>query len=125
MLTVPKTHTDHPGGLDPAEQQLNLRVLRLLAERPELTQRELAKALGLSLGKTNFIVRAVLAQGWVKAENFRRSNNKLGYIYVLTAQGIAQRLRLTQTFIARKEQEYELLRREIESLRIEMVDLDS
>lgn len=125
MLTVSKTHTDHPGGQDPAEQQLNLRVLRLLAERPELTQRQLAKALGLSLGKTNFIVRAVLAQGWVKAENFRRSNNKLGYIYVLTAQGIAQRLRLTQTFIARKEQEYELLRREIESLRIEMVDLDS
>lgn len=125
MLTVSETNPDPPGGQDPSEQQLNLRVLRLLAERPELTQRQLAKALGLSLGKTNFIVRAVLARGWVKAENFRRSNNKLGYIYVLTAQGIAQRLRLTQTFIARKEQEYELLRREIESLRIEMVDLDS
>jgi len=107
----------------PSEQHLALSVLRLMSERPDLTQRELAQALGISLGKTNFIVQAVLARGWVKAENFRRSNNKLGYIYVLTPQGIAQRLRLTQTFIARKEQEYELLRREIERLRSEMFKL--
>jgi len=89
-----------------------------------MTQRQLAESLGVSLGKTNFIVRAVLARGWVKAENFRRSNNKLGYIYVLTPQGIAQRLRLTQTFIARKEQEFALLRREIDRLRTEMVNLN-
>lgn len=88
-----------------------------------MTQRQLAESLGVSLGKTNFIVRAVLSRGWVKAENFRRSNHKLGYIYVLTPQGIAQRLRLTQTFIARKEQEYELLRSEIDRLRTEMVNL--
>ena len=66
----------------------------------------------------------MLSRGWVKAENFRRSNNKLGYIYVLTPQGIAQRVRLTQTFIARKEQEYELLRGEIDRLRTEMVNLN-
>lgn len=94
-----------------------------MSERPDMTQRQLAESLGVSLGKTNFIVRAVLSRGWVKAENFRRSNHKLGYIYVLTPQGIAQRLRLTQTFIARKEQEYELLRSEIDRLRTEMVNL--
>ena len=109
---------------DPFEQQLALGVLRLMAERPDMTQRQLAKSLGVSLGKTNFIVRAVLTRGWVKAENFRRSNSKLGYIYVLTPQGIAQRLRLTQTFIARKEHEYECLRNEIERLRTEMINLD-
>lgn len=101
-----------------------LSVLRLMSERPDMTQRQLAESLGVSLGKTNFIVRAVLSRGWVKAENFRRSNNKLGYIYVLTPQGIAQRVRLTQTFIARKEQEYELLRGEIDRLRTEMVNLN-
>lgn len=95
-----------------------------MSERPDMTQRQLAQSLGVSLGKTNFIVRAVLARGWVKAENFRRSNNKLGYIYVLTPQGIAQRVRLTQTFITRKEQEYELLRSEIDRLRTEMVNLN-
>lgn len=109
---------------DPSEQQLALSVLRLMSERPDMTQRQLAQSLGVSLGKTNFIVRAVLSRGWVKAENFRRSNNKLGYIYVLTPQGIAQRVRLTQTFIARKEQEYELLRGEIDRLRTEMVNLN-
>lgn len=106
-----------------AEQQLALSVLRLLSSQPDLTQRQLAQALGISLGKTNFIVRAVLARGWVKAENFRRSNHKLGYIYVLTPQGIAQRLRLTQAFVTHKEQEYERLRSEIEKLRTEMFNL--
>lgn len=119
----PVSHDNAVPQQDISEQQLSLSVLRLLSDRPDLTQRQLAKSLGVSLGKTNFIVRAVLALGWVKAENFRRSNNKLGYIYVLTPQGIAQRLRLTQTFVARKEQEYELLRREIDRLRTEMGNL--
>lgn len=109
---------------DPSEQQLALSVLRLMSERPDMTQRQLSESLGVSLGKTNFIVRAVLSRGWVKAENFRRSNNKLGYIYVLTPQGIAQRVRLTQTFIARKEHEYESLRGEIDRLRTEMLNLN-
>jgi len=120
--TIPPDNPTPPQ--DPSEQQLALSVLRLMSERPDMTQRQLAESLGVSLGKTNFIVRAVLSRGWVKAENFRRSNNKLGYIYVLTPQGIAQRVRLTQTFIARKEQEYELLRGEIDRLRTEMVNLN-
>lgn len=117
---APATSATQPTG---AEQQLALSVLRLLSSQPDLTQRQLAKALGISLGKANFIVRAVLAKGWVKAENFRRSNHKLGYIYVLTPQGIAQRIRLTQAFVAHKEQEYERLRNEIEKLRTEMCNL--
>jgi EPS-associated MarR family transcriptional regulator len=108
-----------------AEQQLALSLLRVLSSHPDLTQRQLAQVLNISLGKTNFVVRAVLARGWVKAENFRRSNHKLGYIYVLTPQGIAQRLRLTQAFVALKEQEYERLRGEIQNLRTEMLNLTS
>ena len=97
-----------------------LSVLRLISAQPDLTQRQLASLLGISLGKTNFIIRAVLGRGWIKVENFRRSNNKIGYIYILTPQGISQRLRLTQTFIARKEWEYEQLRSEIDRLRAEI-----
>lgn len=126
---MPDTKSNHPDTAEPsptqAEQQLALSVLRLLSSQPDLSQRQLAQALGVSLGKTNFILRAVLARGWVKVENFRRSNHKLGYIYVLTPQGIAQRLRLTQSFVAHKEQEYERLRSEIEKLRTEMFNLTS
>ena len=105
---------------DAKDKMLDLRILRLLAEKPEMTQRELAKAVGVSLGQANFIVRALLGRGWVKVENFRRSNNKLGYLYVLTPHGIAHRVRLTQAFITRKEIEYDQLRSEIEHLRTEI-----
>ncbi|WP_184296734.1 MarR family EPS-associated transcriptional regulator [Roseateles oligotrophus] len=95
-------------------------MLRAITERPSLTQRQLAELLGISLGKTNFIVQAVLKRGWLKVENFKRSTNKWGYIYILTSQGISERLRLTHTFIQRKEEEYELLRREIDQLKQEI-----
>ncbi len=98
----------------------HLELLRLLEQHPDYSQRQLAVALGVSLGKTHYLLKAVLGKGWVKAQNFRRSDRKLGYLYVLTPQGVHQRLRLTRTFLACKEREYELLKNQIVSLRAEL-----
>ena len=66
-------------------------ILRILKDNPKITQREMAKELGLSLGKTNYIVRALVDKGWVKLSNFKRSDNKLGYIYLLTPEGVSEK----------------------------------
>jgi EPS-associated MarR family transcriptional regulator len=95
-------------------------LLRLLEEHPEYSQRQLASALGVSLGKTHYLLKALLAKGWVKAQNFQRSDHKLGYLYTLTPSGIRHRLRLTQSFLARKESEYLQLRSQISALRKEV-----
>lgn len=95
-------------------------LLRLLEEHPDYSQRELAVALGVSLGKTHYLLKALLGKGWVKVQNFQRSDNKLGYLYVLTPQGVRQRLQLTQSFLARKEGEYEMLKNQILLLREEL-----
>lgn len=92
-------------------------LLRLIEAHPDYSQRQLAQALGVSLGKTHYLLKALLAKGWVKAQNFRRSDHKLGYLYVLTPSGIRQRLDLTQAFLARKEQEFVRLRSQIAALR--------
>lgn len=97
-----------------------LKALRLLSTQPELSQRELSKKLGLSLGKTHYILRALLDKGLLKAQNFRRNNNKLAYAYLLTPQGIAEKLSLTRAFLVRKEAEFEELRQTITSLRDEL-----
>ncbi|WP_300971349.1 MarR family EPS-associated transcriptional regulator [Thiocapsa sp.] len=73
---------------------------------PDATQRDLAKALGISLGSTNFCVRALIDQGWVKVRNFRRSDNKRAYAYLLTPQGIEAKARITARFLQRKRTEY-------------------
>jgi EPS-associated MarR family transcriptional regulator len=95
---------------------LNVRALDLLDHRPELSQRQLATELGISLGKTNYCLRALLAKGLVKAQNFKNSQNKLAYAYVLTPTGITARAELTLEFLQIKRKEYENLRAEIESL---------
>lgn len=96
-----------------------LRVLRLLEASPELTQREMARELGMSLGKANYCLRALLAKGFVKIQNFRNSENKRGYAYLLTPEGVAAKASLTRIFLARKQEEYDALRIEIEGLRRE------
>ena len=103
-----------------ASPSAHLALLRLLEQHPDYSQRQLAVALGVSLGKTHYLLKAVLGKGWVKAQNFRRSDHKLGYLYVLTPQGVRQRFRLTQTFLARKEDEYEMLKNQIVLLREEL-----
>jgi len=97
-----------------------LSVLRLLEAQPQLSQRELSRALGLSLGKTHYLVRALLNKGLLKIENFRRSDNKLAYAYLLTPKGLSEKLKLTRSFLARKEDEFEQLKATIAALRKEV-----
>jgi EPS-associated MarR family transcriptional regulator len=99
-----------------------LALLRVLAAQPNLSQRELSRALGLSLGKTHYVLHALLDRGLVKVRNFTRSDNKLGYSYFLTPAGIAQKLQLTRSFLRRKESEFEQLQATIASLRAEVGD---
>ncbi len=104
----------------PSDNPAHLELLRILEQHPEYSQRQLAKALGVSLGKTHYLLKALLGKGLVKAQNFQRSENKLGYVYRLTPHGVAHRLQLTQNFLTRKEQEYLALNREIAALREEL-----
>jgi len=102
------------------DDNLRLRLLRLLTDHPELSQRELALRLGLSLGKTNYCLRALVDKGWVKVNNFRTSQNKLAYAYVVTTSGIQARIKATTAFLRRKQVEYAQLEREIAELRREV-----
>jgi EPS-associated MarR family transcriptional regulator len=111
----------HPPAHGDAEAA-RLAVLRLLEQRPELSQRELSGALGLSLGKAHYVLHSLLDKGLVKAGNFRRSDNKMAYAYVLTPTGLREKMRLTRTFLTRKEAEFERLQRTIASLRDELAD---
>src|SRR5690606_3610546 len=96
------------------------RLLKRLHADPDVSQRALAKELGISLGKLNYCLRAVIAKGWVKASNFTHSRNKQAYVYYLTPQGLEEKARVTVHFLKRKLQEYEALEREIEELRKEV-----
>ena len=118
MNDVPK-HSDsalHPGARD----ELRLRVLCALESNPELSQRQLAAELGVSLGGVNYALKALVERGFVKAGNFRKSGNKVAYLYVLTPKGIAEKSTLTTAFLGRKLEEYEVLRQEIEALKGEV-----
>tara|TARA_B100000809_G_scaffold69775_1_gene67172 strand:+ start:71 stop:391 length:321 start_codon:yes stop_codon:yes gene_type:complete len=95
-------------------------LLKMLKDNPEMTQRELSKELGLSLGKTNYLMRALIDKGWVKLTNFRRSNNKIGYLYVITPKGITEKGILAKNFLERKSAEYFKLKNEIEILKKEL-----
>lgn len=101
------------------------RVLRLLQEKPETTQREIAEALGISLGGVNYCLRALASKGLVKIKNFRNSNNKMGYTYLLTPKGISEKTALTTRFLKRKMEEYEALKAEIEALKLEICERPS
>ena len=95
-------------------------LLRLLHEQPKLSQRELSHTLGLSLGKTHYVLHALLDRGLVKAQNFKRSDQKVAYAYLLTPAGLRAKLSLTRSFLARKEAEFEQLQVAIATLRAEV-----
>ena len=103
-----------------ARDELRLRVLRALEGNPELSQRQLAAELGVSLGGVNYALKALVERGFVKADNFRRSGNKVAYLYVLTPQGVVEKASLASAFLGRKLEEYEVLRQEIEVLKCEV-----
>ena len=95
-------------------------ILKIIKDNPRMTQRQMAKELGLSLGKTNYVINALIDRGWLKLNNFRRSDNKLGYIYLLTPEGITEKSILAQNFLKRKSEEYNRLKQEIEKLKNEL-----
>lgn len=95
-------------------------LLKLVDERPDITQRELAQAMGISLGKVNYCLRALVEKGFVKANNFRRNPDKGTYSYLLTPEGVAEKARVTARFLRRKMEEYDVLLNEIEVLRQEV-----
>ena len=101
-------------------EDLRYKLLKLLAEEPQISQRDLAGRLGISVGKTNYCLSALVDKGLVKINNFRRANNKLAYAYLLTPRGIEEKARVTVSFLQRKMREYAELSDEIEALRREM-----
>ena len=98
------------------QSDLEYKILKNIEANPSLTQRQLAKELDVSLGKVNYVIRALLDIGWVKVDNFKKSDNKIGYLYLLTPEGIAQKTIITQQFLQRKIEEYDNLKKEIEEL---------
>jgi EPS-associated MarR family transcriptional regulator len=101
-------------------EQRQLDAMRLLEANPEMSQRELAEALGVSLGAANYCLKALVEKGWLKLENFQNNPNKLGYLYLLTPIGVAAKTTLAARFLRRKLAEYEALKAEIEQLRSEV-----
>ena len=106
--------------MTPLQEDTHFRVLRVLREKPHITQRELALRLGVSLGVTNFVLRALLDKGAIKVRNFRGSAQKASYAYVLTPRGLADKAALTARFLMRKREEYEALKAEIEAVTQEL-----
>ncbi|MDH4200430.1 MAG: MarR family EPS-associated transcriptional regulator [Spirochaetia bacterium] len=101
------------------EEEIHYKILKALGENPELSQRELAGKMNLSLGKVNFCLNALMAKGWIKVQNFKNSKNKLAYLYNLTPSGIEEKAKLTKNFLHKKMQEYDMLSQEIAQLQIE------
>ena len=100
--------------------EIRFRVMRALEHNPKMSQRELSRALGVSLGGINYCIKALIEKGAIKVENFRASDSKLRYAYILTPDGIADKARMTKQFLKRKMREHEALQAEIEGLRIEL-----
>jgi EPS-associated MarR family transcriptional regulator len=106
-------------------EDIRFRVMRRLQETPDISQRELARELGISLGSVNFCLQALMEKGWVKIQNFSNSKHKLGYVYLLTPTGISGKAALTARFLKRKMDEYDALLEEIEALRQEVAQQDA
>jgi len=99
---------------------MRLKLMRLFGANPGISQREVARELGISLGKVNYCVRALIRSGWVKASRFKNSRNKSGYLYLLTPRGIEAKARVTAQFLRYKLQEHAALAAEIEQIRAEV-----
>jgi len=117
-------HTMGARTVNPRDE-VRLRVLRALEDNPELSQRQLAAALGVSLGGVNYAVKALVERGFVKVKNFSRSDNKVAYLYVLTPSGLAEKVSVATALLGRKLEEYEVLTSEIEALKSEAAPRDS
>lgn len=101
-------------------EDTHFRIMRILQENPDLTQRELAEKLGMSVGGLNYCLKALIDKGLVKMQNFSSSKNKFKYVYLLTPMGIAEKVALTTRFLSRKMEEYEAIKLEIAELKSEV-----
>ena len=102
------------------QEEIQFEVLRRLHQSPEVSQRTLARELGISLGSINFCFQALMEKGWIKVQNFSQSKHKLGYAYLLTPHGLSEKSKLTAKFLKRKVAEYEMLQLEIDLLKSEV-----
>jgi EPS-associated MarR family transcriptional regulator len=109
----------------PSSDENVMKALRVLEKNPELSQRQLAKALGVSLGKTHYILNSLIDVGLVKVDNFKRSDNKLGYTYLLTPRGFVEKAKVTKSFLSRKQREFKELKRQIADLTKEVESMES
>ena len=107
-----------------SNEEIEYKALKLLEANPEVSQRQLSAALGVSLGKAHYVLKSLIDVGWVKLNNFRGSHNKLGYAYVLTPAGIVEKAAITVRFLVRKQLEYAALQAEIQALRAEVEATD-
>jgi EPS-associated MarR family transcriptional regulator len=96
--------------------EISYRVLKILEEEPQITQRALAERLGVSLGKANYCLKALVRKGFIKARNFKNNGRKIQYVYVLTPRGVQERMAVTLEFLRRKSDEFDEIRREIDRL---------
>jgi MarR family transcriptional regulator, temperature-dependent positive regulator of motility len=103
---------------------VHYKLMRILEANPEMSQRDIARELGISLGKVNYCLRALVQKGWIKASNFTNSQNKAAYMYLLTPRGIEEKASLTVRFLQAKTAEYEALRKEIRRIRREVKGVD-
>ncbi len=101
------------------DYSLRYQILKRLQDDPNISQRELAHELGISLGKVNYCLKGLIEKGWVKAKNFRNSQNKMAYAYLLTPIGVEEKARVTMQFLKYRLEQYESLEREIAELRKE------
>jgi MarR family transcriptional regulator, temperature-dependent positive regulator of motility len=100
----------------------HFKVMNLISKNPDITQRELAKKTGISLGSMHYCLKALVKKGWVKVGNFRRNPDKAAYLYLLTTEGVTQKSKLAIDFLKRKKKEYNLLKLEIDNLSKELHD---
>ena len=105
-----------------AQEDTYFRIMRLVDQQPNISQRELAEKVGISLGALNYCLKSLMDKGFVKLENFQKSKHKFKYAYILTPSGIAEKVSITGRFLKRKLQEYEALKAEIDSLKSEVGD---
>jgi EPS-associated MarR family transcriptional regulator len=106
-------------------QEIHLKLLRHLEHHPDVTQRELAQHLGVSLGKANYCLKALIDRGWIKANNFKNSKNKAAYAYLLTPRGVEKKAQITLRFFKKKVVEYEQLKQELVDLELEVAKQNS
>tara|TARA_B110000238_G_C15962868_1_gene368219 strand:+ start:183 stop:560 length:378 start_codon:yes stop_codon:yes gene_type:complete len=101
----------------PMNSDIHFKLLDILEKNPELSQRLLSRELGISLGSINYCIRALVEKGHVKAHNFKKNSNKIGYVYLLTPQGISEKISMTKEFLRKRIKEYDQLQKEIKQLK--------